>query len=69
MIKMRYVFLALPMLLLLVACNSEAASRCSVPPEDFSESDLVGTWGGDIEKVRTLSAMQPTGMTAVKKTG
>ena len=49
MIKKRYVFLALSMLLLLVACNSKESSGCPLPPEGFSESDLVGTWSGGIE--------------------
>ncbi len=52
--KQKYVFLAWLMLLLLVACKAEAPeetrSGCNWPAkEDFSESDLIGTWGGDIE--------------------
>ncbi len=37
--------------LLLTACNTEEPKRgCNWPAkEDFSESDLIGIWGGDIE--------------------
>jgi hypothetical protein len=39
------------MILFLVACNAEDPKRgCDWPAkEKFSESDLIGTWGGDIE--------------------
>ena len=50
MIKMKYAFMALLMVLLLVACSPKESRGCDQPPkEGFSESDLVGTWGGDIE--------------------
>lgn len=47
--KMKYAFSALLMVLLLTACNSKALSGCPLPPQGFSESDLIGTWSGDIE--------------------
>ena len=47
--KRKYVFLVLFMFLVVTACNSKESSRCPLPPQGFSESDLVGTWGGDIE--------------------
>lgn len=34
---------------LLAACGSEEMSECSQPPEGFSSSSLVGTWGGTID--------------------
>jgi hypothetical protein len=49
MAKLKYAFIVLLMILLLAACNSKESSGCPVPPKGFSESDLVGTWGGGIE--------------------
>ena len=41
------------MVLFLGACRSEELDGCDRPPkEGFSESDLIGTWSGDIEDVR-----------------
>ncbi len=35
--------------ILLAACQPEESRGCFLPPQGFSESDLVGTWGGGIE--------------------
>ncbi len=43
--KMKYIFMASLMVLLLVACSPKELGGCDSPPkEGFSESDLVGTW-------------------------
>ena len=47
--KLRYSLISLLILLLLAACNAEESHGCYLPPQGFSESDLVGTWGGGIE--------------------
>ncbi len=44
MMTMKYSFIALLMILLLSACNSEETRGCPLPPQGFSESDLIGTW-------------------------
>jgi hypothetical protein len=44
MIKMKYAFMLLLMVLLLSACNVEESNGCSPPSQGFSEADLVGTW-------------------------
>jgi len=51
MIKGEHSFIALLIVLLLGACNPQASRGCSnlLPPKGFSESDLVGTWGGMVE--------------------
>jgi len=41
--------MVLLVVLFLVACSSKESSGCPLPPKGFSESDLVGTWGGTIE--------------------
>lgn len=50
MIRTIHFSLTLLIVPLLAACTSEATSKCPFPPKEFSESDLVGTWGGDIDK-------------------
>jgi hypothetical protein len=30
--------------LVLTACSSSKQDGCTLPPEDFTETDLVGTW-------------------------
>ena len=49
--KQKYALLAWLMLLLLTACKAEEPKRgCNWPAkEKFSESDLIGTWGGTKE--------------------
>ncbi len=54
MMKWTYACMGLLMVLILVACEAEEPGEtrrgCSWPAkEEFSESDLIGTWGGDIE--------------------
>jgi hypothetical protein len=49
MMKGIYALIMLLMVLLLAACNSKGSSGCPLPPEGFSESDLVGTWSGYVE--------------------
>ncbi len=41
--------MVLLLILLFGACRSEEPDECPLPPQGFSESDLVGTWGGTIE--------------------
>lgn len=38
------------MLFALSACTPEVLRECPLPPTGFSESDLIGTWGGTINK-------------------
>lgn len=49
--KQKYTLLAWLVFLLLTACNAEEPKRgCNWPAkEEFSESDLIGTWGGTKE--------------------
>ncbi len=50
MIKRGCSFIVLLIVLLLSACSSKEPRGCDRPPkEGFSESDLIGTWGGTIE--------------------
>lgn len=51
MAQRKHTFLGLLIVLYLVACKAEEPKRgCNWPAkEKFSESALIGTWGGDIE--------------------
>ncbi len=50
MIKSGYSFIVLLIFLFLSACSSEEPRGCDRPPkEGFSESDLIGIWGGTRE--------------------
>jgi len=51
MFKKKRFLMALLAALLLSACTPEVLRECPLPPKGFSESDLIGTWGGDIDKV------------------
>jgi hypothetical protein len=45
MVKWKYAYILLPIVILLGACNVTGTSGCDQPPkEGFSETDLVGTW-------------------------
>lgn len=47
MVKREYCFIGL-LAALLSACGPEVLHECPLPPKGFTEFDVIGAWGGDI---------------------